>query len=148
VSKRNEFTCAEELVEDALPHIPPGIPPRSWLLTYTESVIRRLAHEFSVGAERGVLQTAELLCDPDFYETRKRRRTNQMKSWKQQQQMQEAEQRERLTCPTAEQLTQQIKNTKEQIDWHDKQLQGYRQQLERLEKMKTKNIRLVPRKPN
>lgn len=148
VSKRNEFTPADELVEGAIPYLPEQFQHanfRAWLLKYTEDVIKSVAYHFGTAAERGIMQAAELLCDPEFYETRKKRRENQRKSWKEQQAKQEWDRIEQQQCPTAEQIAQQIKSCVNQMEYHTDQLERYKAALERLHAMTPRNIRLVPK---
>lgn len=148
VSKRNEFTPADEFVEGAIPNLPEQFQHatfRAWLLRYTETVIRGVAYHFSTAADRGIQQAAELLCDPEFYETRKKRRENQRRSWKEQQAKQEWERIERQLCPTAEQIAQQIASCTNQVEYHTSQIEKYKATLERLHEMTPKNIRLVPK---
>lgn len=148
VSKRNEFTPADEFVEDAMGHLPAQFQHadfRPWLLRYTELVIKRVAYHFSTAADRGIQQAAELLCDPEFYETRKRRRLEQRRKWKEEEAKQEWERIERKHCPTAEQIDQQIKWATQQIEYHTEQLTKYEAALERLQELTPKNIRLVPK---
>jgi hypothetical protein len=147
VSKRNQFRPADELVEEALPDLPeqfkhPGF--KSWLLRYTESVIRSVSDHFGVAAQRGIAQTAELLCDPDFYATRRERRTKERRRWQEDQAKQEWDRVERMNCPTAEQIGEQILATKRQIDYHREQLNTCENNLEKLQNMVPRTIQLVP----
>lgn len=149
VSKRNEFASAEELVEDALPFLPAQFQHenfRAWLIRYTETAIRRIAHHFAVGAARGIDQTAELLCDPEFYATRRHRRAKWRQQMAEQKAKQEWERIERLHCPTAEQIAQQIEWSERGVAFHRTELAKYEQNLERLRALVPKNIRLVPPK--
>src|SRR5271157_5524519 len=112
VSKRNHFRPADELVEDALPLLPDQFKHpdfRKWLTRYTETVIKSVASHFGLAASRGIEQAAELLCDPDYYETRRQQRAKGRRDWQEQQARQEWERLERLNCPTAEQIEEQIK---------------------------------------
>ena len=103
-----------------------------WLLNYTETVIRGVAHHFGVAAERGIAQAAELLCDPEFYQTRKEKR----KRWRQQMEEQQAKQKwdnmERRLCPTAEQIQHDIKWCEGQRAYHEDGVEKNRAALERL----------------
>lgn len=149
VSKRNDFTPADEFVEEELPYLPEQFQHanfRPWLLRYTESVIKRVALHFSTAADRGIQQAAELLCDPDFYETRKKRRENQRRSWKEQQAKQEWDRIEATMCPTAEQIAQQIQSCTNQLAYHTEQAEKYKVTLERLHEITPKNIRMVPKR--
>lgn len=149
VSKRNQFDSAEELVEDALPYLPeqfkhPGF--ESWLQHYTETVIHRVAHSFSVAAERGIQQASELLCDPEYYATKRQRRARERRRWKEELAKQQMERIECMKCPTAEQIRNQIMVCKQQAEYHREQLALYEKSLERLHGMVPKNIRLIPAK--
>jgi hypothetical protein len=149
VSKRNQFDSAEELVEDALPYLPeqfkhPGF--ESWLQRYTETVIHSVSHSFSVAAERGIQQAAELICDPEYYATKRQRRARERILWKEQQAKQEMERLECMSCPTAEQIAKQIMVCKQHAEYHREQLALYEKSIERLHAMVPKNIRLVPAK--
>lgn len=149
VSKRNEFSPADEFVENALPELPPQFHQvnfRGWLLQYTESVIRGVADHFGVAAARGIGQAAQLLCDPEFYETRRQRRAKQRREMEEQQAKQEWDRIERLNCPTAEQIAEQIKWSEGQVAYHQAELAKYEGNLERLRSLPPKNIRLVPSK--
>lgn len=148
VSKRNEFTPADEFVENAMGYLPEQfqhVSFRPWLLRYTETVIKGVAYHFSTAADKGIQQAAELLCDPEYYETRKKRRAEQRRSWKEQEAKQNWERIERQHCPTAEQIAQQIASCTNQITYHTDQLEKYKATLERLHDMTPKNIRLVPK---
>ena len=149
VSKRNEFTPADELVENAIHFLPEQFKHlnfRKWLTTYTETTIKSVAMHFGVAASRGIEQAATLLCDPEFYETRRKRRAQ----WRRQMEEQEAKQKwdriERQNCPTAEQLQEQIKWSEGQVEYHRAELAKHQQSLERLRSLVPKNIRLVPPK--
>ena len=146
VSKRNEFTPADEFVENAIPYLPVQYKDekfRYWLLNYTETVIRGVAHHFGVAAERGIAQAAELLCDPEFYQTRKEKR----KRWRQQMEEQQAKQKwdnmERRLCPTAEQIQHDIKWCEQQLAYHEDGVEKNKAALERLRGMSPKNIRII-----
>ena len=85
VSKRNEFHSADELVENALPRLPDQFQHpdfRKWLTAYTETTIKSVAMHFATAASRGIEQAAELLCDPEFYETRRQRRAKWRQGWR------------------------------------------------------------------
>jgi hypothetical protein len=147
VSKRNQFTPADEFVEDALPYFPEQLRNpalKGFLLRYTESVIRHVADHFAVAASRGIEQAAQLLCDPEFYATARERRKKQRLLWKEQLAKQEWDRIEQLNCPTAEQIEKQIMFSEKQLDYHREQLAVYEKNLERLRSMVLKNIRLVP----
>ena len=149
VSKRNEFTPADEFVENALPYLPDLFKHpdfRAWLLRYTESVIKGVASHFGLAASRGIEQAAELLCDPEFYETRRERRAKQRQRFQEQQAKQEWDRIERLNCPTAEQIAQQIRWSEGQVAYHQAELDKHEARLEQLRSMSPKNIRLVPSK--
>ena len=149
VSKRNEFCPADELVENALPYLSDQFKHpdfRAWLVRYTESVIRSVADHFGVAAAKGITQAAELLCDPEFYATRRERLAKQRRQMQESIAKQEWERIERQNCPTAEQIDQQIQWSEEQIAYHQEKLAIYEQNLERLRSMTPKNIRLVPSK--
>jgi hypothetical protein len=147
VSKRNEFQPADELVEEVLPYLPEQYKQpafRKWLTDYTERVIRRVASHFAVAASRGIEQAAELLCDPEFYETRRQKRTRQRLLWKEEQAKQEWERIERMNCPTAEQIAEQVRWAERQVAYHQAELEKYEKNLERLRTLVPKNIRIVP----
>ena len=152
VSKRNQFRPADELVEYALPHLPDQFKHqdfRKWLTRYTETVIKSVASHFGVAAQRGIEQAAHLLCDPEFYETRRKQRATQRQQWKESQAKQEWERKERMHCPTAEQIAEQIKWSEHEIEYHRSQLSKHETALEQLRKLVPKNIRIVPqKKPN
>ena len=149
VSKRNEFLPAEELVENALPYLPDQFKHpdfRAWLTRYTETVIHDVAHDFEVGAAKGIGQTADLLCDPDFYATRRERRARERRRWEEEKTKQEWERIEAENCPTAEQIAKKIEWSEEQVVYHQNEIARHEQNLERLRVMVPKNIRLVPSK--
>lgn len=149
VSKRNQFTPAEEFVEDALPYFPEQLRNpalKGWLLRYTEGVIRGVADHFSVAASRGIEQAAQLLCDPEFYATARERRRKQRRLWAEQQAQQEWDRIEQRNCPTAEQIEKQILFSEQQLAYHREQLTAYEKNLDRLRNMVPKNIRLIPSK--
>ncbi len=147
VSKRNEFQPADELVEEALPFMPEQYRQpafRKWLTGYTETVIRRVSCHFAVAASRGIEQAAELLCDPEFYETRRQRRAKRRRDWQEEQAKQERERIERLNCPTADQIAEQVRWAEGQVAYHQAELEKYEKNLERLRTLVPKNIRIVP----
>ena len=146
VSKRNHFHSADELVEDALPFLPDQFKHpnfRQWLLRYTETVIKSVAAHYGLAASRGIEQAAELLCDPDYYETRRQYRAKMRRDMKEQAAKQEWERLERKNCPTAEQIAEQVRWTENQIDYHHVAMGRYEQELARLRMLTPKNIRLV-----
>jgi hypothetical protein len=129
VSKRNEFHPADELVEDALPHLADQFKHpdfRVWLVRYTETVIKSVASHFGIAAQRGIEQAADLLCDPGFYETRRKRRSEWNRKMKEDMAKQEWERAERQLCPTPEQIEDQIK-------WHERQLAYYQSEASKHE---------------
>ena len=117
----------------------------SWLLKYTETVIRGVAHHFGVAAERGISQAAELLCDPEFYQTRRARRSKQRQQMQDQVDKQEWEAMERRLCPTAEQIAHEIKWCENQLAYHQSDMEKTKAALERLRAIAPKNIRIVTR---
>jgi hypothetical protein len=148
VSKRNEFTPADEFVENNLPYLPQEFQHvnfRKWLLEYTERVIRGVAHHFGTAAERGIEQAANLLCDPDFYETKRQRRAKWRKDMKDQEAKQEFDRMERKLCPTAEQIAQDIKWAKQQLAYHEDGVEKCSATLAHLHSLNPKNIRLMPK---
>lgn len=149
VSKRNHFRPAAELAEDALEYLPeqykhPGF--KSWLIRYTETVIRDVAYSFSTAAERGIQQAASLLCDPEYYATQRKRRMNERQRMQEEHAKQEWDRLERMNCPTAEQVGEQILFSERQVEYHRTELARYEASLERLRAIEPKNIRLVPSK--
>lgn len=146
VSKRNEFTPADEFVENALPYLPAQFQHenfRPWLLKYTEGVIRGVAHHFGVAATRGIEQAAELLCDPEFYQTRKQRRAKEKQRMEEYQAKQNWDQMERRLCPTADQVAHDIKWCEDQLAYHQNSAKNCESRLASLRSMTPKNIRLV-----
>jgi hypothetical protein len=149
VSKRNQFDSAEELVEGALPYLPEQFKHpafKSWLQRYTETVIHSVGRSFSVAAERGIQQATELLCDPEYYATKRQRRARERRRWEEDRAKQEMERIECMSCPTAEQIGKQIVACEHHAEYHREQLALYEKSLERLHAMVPKNIRLVPTK--
>lgn len=146
VSKRNQFKAADELVEDALPFLPDQFKHpdfQKWLLRYTETVIKSVAEHYGLAASRGIEQAADLLCDPEFYETRRRRRAKWRRDMQEQIAKQEWERLERQNCPTAEQIAQQIQFAERQVEYHHVSMGRYEQEAARLRALTPKNIRLV-----
>jgi hypothetical protein len=132
VSKRNHFQPCAELVDDALMRIPdelkhPGL--EKWLIHYTETVVMNIASHFGLGAQRGIEQTAQLLCDPDFYEQRRRTRRKQMKEFRDEMARQEWEREQKRNCPTAEQITEQLRWCDSQLVYHETQARNYREKI-------------------
>ena len=146
VSKRNEFTPADEFVENVMPYLPAQFQHenfRPWLLKYTETVIRGVSHHFGVAATRGIEQAAELLCDPEFYQTRKQRRAKEKQRMEEYQAKQNWEWIERRLCPTAEQIAHDIKWCEDQLSYHHTQAQHCEDRLSSLRSMTPKNIRII-----
>jgi hypothetical protein len=149
VSKRNEFTPADEFVENAIPYLPKEFQHvnfRAWLLTYTEGVIKGVASHFGLAAERGIAQAAQLLCDPEFYETRRQRRAKWRKDMENQHQKAELERIERKVCPTAEQVAHDIKWCEDQLSYHQSEVSKCVNRLEELRELKPKNIRIISKR--
>ena len=109
-------------------------------------MIKSVASHFGVAASRGIEQAAELLCDPDFYETRRQRRAKWRRDQQEYQAKQEWDRIERLNCPTAEQIAEQIKWSERQVEYHQVEQAKHEKNLERLRAMVPKNIRIVPSK--
>jgi hypothetical protein len=59
---------------------------------------------------------------------------------------QEWDRLERMNCPTAEQVGEQILFSERQVEYHRTELARYEASLERLRAIEPKNIRLVPSK--
>lgn len=149
VSKRNEFTPADEFVENAMPMLPAQFQHenfRGWLLRYTETVIQGVARHFGTAAERGIEQAANLLCDPEFYETRRKKRSEWNRKMREDQVKQDWERIERQMCPTAEQIEDQIKWGENQIFYHRGQIEKYKATLEKLRITVPRNIRITEAK--
>lgn len=148
VSKRNHFGPADELVEHGLISLPDEYKHekfRVWLTRYTERVIKQIASDFAVGAQRGIEQTANLLCDPEFYETRRKARANFRKQMQEQQAAQEWERIERKTCPTAEQIADEIRWREREIIEAHQAIARSEKRLTELRAMAPKNIRMAPK---
>lgn len=112
VSQRNHFSPADELVEDSICFLPDQFKHpdfRAWLMRYTETVIKSVASNFGVAAQRGIEQAASLLCDPKFYETRRNRRAENTRKFKEERAKQDWERIERTLTPTVEQIEDAIK---------------------------------------
>jgi hypothetical protein len=146
VSKRNHFTPADELVENAVGFLPDQYKHenfRGWLTRYTETVIKSVASHFGLAAQRGIEQAANLLCDTEFYQVRRQQRAK----WRQQMQEQEAAQKwdrmERQTCPTAEQIAEDIKWLERRVSDDQSEIARCEKRLAELRTMTPKNIRLV-----
>lgn len=148
VSKRNEFRPADELVEDALPHLPDQFKHpdfRVWLLRYTEACIKSVASHFGIAAQRGIEQAAELLCDPDFYETRRQRRTERNKKMKEERAKQEWERIERTLAPTVEQIEESIKWNERQLAYYQGIVLKHEEALHKLRQTAPKHLQVAPR---
>jgi hypothetical protein len=146
VSQRNHFRPADELVEAALLRHPDKSEHfKQWLTTYTESVIKNVADHFGLAAERGIKQAANLLCDPAFYETRRKRRTEWLRQMRESEERQNQERIERQTCPTAEHIEQALKYSEQSVAYHQKELAKHEANVQRLRAMSPRNIRLIPK---
>ena len=148
VSKRNDFNCADDLVADAVIQLPEKYRDEKfhpWLVRYTENVIHRVSRSFAVAAERGVRQAADLLCDPNFYETRRKRRANWKKQMLEQKAAQEWDRLERVHCPTAEQIAKEIAHLEKSVADYELYLERAKNRLDVLRDMRPKNIRLMPK---
>lgn len=148
VSYRNHFSPADELVDKGLPFLPNQFKHenfRAWLTRYTETVIKSIASDLAVGAQRGIEQTANMLCDPGFYELRKKRRMQERKRWKEERAKQEWERIERQHCPTAEQIKQQVAYSEREIKYCEAQIAKHTENLARLRNIAPKNIRFTPK---
>jgi hypothetical protein len=146
VSKRNEFSPADELVENAIPYLPKEFQHvnfSAWLLKYTEGVIRGVASHFGVAATRGIEQASELLCDPEFYQTRKQRRAKEKQRMQEYQAKQEWEQIEHRLCPTADQIAHDIKWCEDKLAYHQNSAKNCEDRLLSLRYMTPKNIRII-----
>jgi hypothetical protein len=149
VSQRNHFTAADEFVDDALPRLPDMFKHqdfRVWLTRYTETVIKGVASYFGVAAQRGIEQTAALLCDPEFYATKRKRRAAFHAKMKEDRARQEWERIERQNCPTAEQIQQQVQWSEQSLTYHQNEVAKHEANLLRLRAIAPKNIRFVPKK--
>lgn len=148
VSKRNEFSPADEFVETHVQNLPDQFKHpdfRVWLLRYTETVIKGIASDFGIAASRGIEQAANLLCDPEFYETRRKRRAKRRRDMAESQAKQDWERIERDNCPTAEQIAEQVSWAERQIAYHQRQEIFYQQRLVELKAKSPKNIRIFPK---
>jgi hypothetical protein len=121
VSQRNHFKPADELVTDALYRLPDQFKHPDfevWLVTYTETVIKNVAANFGMAAQRGIEQTAELLCDPSFYEKKRKDRAVWTKKMKEERAKDNWARNERSLAPTAEQIEDQIKAIGRALTYH------------------------------
>jgi hypothetical protein len=147
VSKRNQFTPADELVEDALIRMPDQFKHpdfKSWLLRYTETVIKSVASHFGIAAQRGIEQAADLLCDPEFYETRRQRRAKYLQEMREQKAKQEWERAELGNCPTEDQIKQQISWIQGQIKYHEQSAANYTQKLDEWKRKSPHVVHVAP----
>lgn len=145
VSQRNHFTPADELVDDAFYRMPDQFKHpefRAWLVRYTETVIKSVAGHFGMAAQRGIEQVADLLCDPTFYETKRRRRAAQKKQMDEQRAKDEWERNERLLAPTADQIQDQIKWYERNLSYHQAEALKSETNLARLRALSPKNIQV------
>lgn len=145
VSRRNHFDSAAQLVDAGMMHVPDELKHPNlakWLLRFTEGVIRNVATAFATGAQKGIEQTAELLCDPDFYEHQREGRRKYLKQAREQQAHDEWERIQRKTCPTAQQLAEQIRWCDNQIVYHEQQMKKYREKLVELHGKQPMSIEL------
>ncbi len=153
VSKRNHFLSAECLINCYFDRFLPEHPPRylrtervrAWLLKYTEDIIGHVAQSFAVGAQRGIEQTAKLLCDPDYYRTLKERRLRDSQRQKEYEAEQEAERLERELAPTGEQIEREISNLEKWIPDTESDLERMRERLKALRAMTPKHVRMPRR---
>lgn len=135
VSQRNHFESADDLVENAIYQLPDQFKHpdfRIWMVKYTERVVRSVASAFGTGAQRGIEQAAELMCDPNFYETKRKRRAENTKRMKEDRAKQDWERVERTLTPTAEQIEDQVKWRTSQISYHQSQINDHEKELGRL----------------
>ena len=147
VSKRNHFTPADELVDSCIGGLPEEFRRenfRGWLLRYTESVIMHVAMDLATGAQRGIDQAAKLLCDPTYYATKRERRKREHERWEAQKAAQDFDRMERRTCPTAEQIRDEIRYVDGRLAQIPAEQQRLERRLDELKKMTPKNIRFRP----
>jgi hypothetical protein len=143
VSKRNHFHSCAELVEDGMIGIPDDLKHPDlarWLLRYTERVVKKVARHFGLGAQNGIEQTANLLCDPDFYERRRETRRKLLKQFREEEARQEWERKQFESCPTAEQIEQHLKWYDERLVYHHSEIKRITEKIEALHSKTPMNI--------
>lgn len=145
VSHRNHFDSAACLTERHITRLPVHIQTelRPWLMKFTESVIRDVAMSFATGAQRGIDQTASLLCDPDYYATRKERRKRERERNDAYQKEQDQSRLERQLAPTAEQIEQEMADLEQWIVQEEENLARHRARLGALKGFVPKHVRIT-----
>lgn len=147
VSKRNHFESVSSMVDSYWGRVPKELRTpelRKFLENYTDSLVRWVSHMFTVGAERGIEQTATLLCDPDYYLTLKERRKRDRERHEAYQKQQDIERLERQQCPTAEQVEKMRGDLTDRIAGHEKQIERWKEQLAALPE-NPKHVRMPKR---
>lgn len=147
VTKRMHLTSLPEVVEEMMGQLPRRLMDcgddkvretfRAWLTHLSETLTFQLAMDFQSAAKRGIEEAANLVQDPDYYETVKKRRRaarEQGERWRQEAQEREAmRERHRRGEYTQEERERMIAATKSSIDYHDKMLRAERDKLLSLE---------------
>jgi hypothetical protein len=149
VSRRNQFGPADELVEDALPFLPDQFKHehfKAWLVRYTETVIKSVASDFGVAAQRGIEQAADLLCDPAFYATRRKRHATSRKKAAEERAQQAWERAQREACPTQEQLEEQVKHFESRRAYYQAQADSMEVKLHALRATSPQPLSAAPRR--
>lgn len=146
VSQRNHFHSVACMVDMNMRQIPEHLRIsglREWLLSFTESVIQDVRWAFAKGAERGIEQTAELLCDPDYYVTLKERRRRERERHDAYEKQQEEERLERKLAPTAEQIEHEMADLETWIERDAAHIVRMRDRLVSLRAMVPKHVRIT-----
>lgn len=148
VGKRNHFESAESYVDTYWVRLPVALRTpelRDYLIHFTAGLIRQMAWYFSVGAQRGIEQTAKLIVDPEFYATVKERRRRERERQEAYQHQQEQERLERTQCPTAEQVEEMRHSLEQYIKGYENQIASWKARLDALP-ANPKHIRMPDRK--
>jgi hypothetical protein len=112
VSKRNHFESCVLMVEDHLRFLPKELQTdelKAWLVQYTEHVVSRVSNDFATAARQGIEQAAELIRDPEYFMTLKKRRASAIRRNADYQEQQDAARKQRHTSPTPDQIEFDLK---------------------------------------
>lgn len=137
VSKRNHVTSLDLLIEDLLEgwngHAYDSRESLETLLKrFGQILITRVSWDFAKGATRGIEQMANLIQDPDYYETKQKRRKGEKRRQAEYQSDREREHYRRRFEPTPQEVAHDIADSLRSIEYHSKAISAAQVRLAEL----------------
>lgn len=151
VTKRWNIISLQDAVDRALERNDPAVKLdfskpedverfRAMLLRLSEHILFHVGMAYEKAAARGIEEATRLICDPDYYETVKRRRATQERRSRNWQEEQKAESRRRRFNPTPEERAADVREAYRSLDYHQRCIERINERLLELEEPETEAV--------